>query len=189
MDFIPVVRAYCWKGFKHLKLHWHQSLWFMLKSEESQACRVKLIYFTQKKVNEWLNVCDTGDPTPKTDLETRGNCSFFFYGTCFVNTQYLNCTCNWKDWMILDGILFGVYLSISETKKWLPLDDLYSQHWISVLPPWNISKSFVSFSKAHNVLKNQGQKERELKQTLTMFSLKLLTFFPLFLALFGNWWA
>lgn len=47
----------------------------MLKSEESQTYRVKLIYFSQK-VNEGLNVCDIVDPTLKTDLETHG---FFFF--------------------------------------------------------------------------------------------------------------
>lgn len=161
----------------------------MLKSEESQACRVKLIYFTQKKVNEWLNVCDTGDPTPKTDLETRGNCSFF-YGTCFANTQYLNCTCNWKDWMILDG---NIVWCLSE---YIRNQEMASPWWFvfttlnKSLTPVKYKLEFCFFFQSSQCVEEpRTKKERELKQTLTMFGLKLLAFFPVFLALFGNWWA
>ena len=47
-------------------------------------------------------VCDIADPIFKTDLETHGKLHFFS-GICFVKTQYLNCTCNGNDWMVLDG--------------------------------------------------------------------------------------
>lgn len=99
----------------------------MLKSEESQACRARLIHFTQK-VNEWLNVCDTADPTLKTDLETHGKLHFFS-GTCIVKIQYLNCTCNWNDLMVLDGNIDGCF----------SVEDLRNQETVS--PWWSVFRT------------------------------------------------
>jgi len=53
----------------------------MLKSEESQACRVELIYFTQNKMNERLCVILEILPLRPTCKHIEA-CIFFWYFLC-----------------------------------------------------------------------------------------------------------